>query len=106
MRSEYNSESAVSISLSQKHINLFFKLNSDSQIEPISCNFKESPRQKYSKMYTLNGALYLSTKKSILKNKSLFSPSTIGYVMPEEYSIDIDTNLDWEIAEFLMNKLL
>ena len=27
MRSEYNSESAVSISLSQKHINLFFKLN-------------------------------------------------------------------------------
>ena len=106
MRSKFKSDSAVSINLSQKHINLFFKLNSDFQINPISENFKEIPRQKCSKMFTLNGALYLSTKESILRNKSFFSPNTIGYVMPEEYSIDIDTPLDWEIAEFLMKKLL
>jgi CMP-N-acetylneuraminic acid synthetase len=40
-----------------------------------------------------------------LSNKSFISPNTVGYVMPEEYSIDIDTQLDWEIAEFLMSRL-
>ena len=106
LKSEFKSDSAVSLNLSQKHLNLFFKVDSDLKISPISENFKEYPRQQYSKMYTLNGALYLSTKESILRNKSLFSSRTIGYVMPEEYSIDIDTPLDWEIAEFLMKKLL
>ena len=28
-----------------------------------------------------------------------------SYIMPEEYSIDIDTPFDWMIAEFLMESL-
>ena len=63
------------------------------------------PRQEYQKRYYLNGSLYLSTKESILKNKSLVTTDTIGYIMPEEYSIDIDTPFDWMIAEFLMGSL-
>ena len=49
--------------------------------------------------------MYLSTKESILKNKSLVTTDTIGYIMPEEYSIDIDTPFDWMIAEYLMESL-
>ena len=64
------------------------------------------PRQKYPDLYTVNGALYLSSKKSISLNKSLFSSTSLGYIMSERDSIDIDTELDWEIAEFLMKKLL
>ena len=63
------------------------------------------PRLEYQKRYYLNGSLYLSTKESILKNKSLVTTDTIGYIMPEEYSIDIDTPFDWMIAEFLMGSL-
>ena len=64
------------------------------------------PRQKYKRLYNVNGALYLSTKNSILRNLSFFTSNTIGYLMPQEYSIDIDTQLDWDLAEFLMKKLL
>ena len=64
------------------------------------------PRQKYRRIYNVNGALYLSTKESLLRNLSFFTSNTIGYLMPPEYSIDIDTQFDWDIAEFLMKKLL
>ena len=62
--------------------------------------------EKYPDLYTVNGALYLSSKKSILQHKSLFSSTSLGYIMSERDSIDIDTELDWEIAEFLMKKIL
>ena len=52
--------------------------------------------------YTINGALYLSTREIILEKKSLVHSETIGYVMPQKYSVDIDSQLDWEFAELLM----
>ena len=106
IREKYNSDSAVSVSIAKKNIDLFFSINSNNKIIPFSKDLKLAPRQNYSNSYTLNGALYLSTKDAILKNKSFISTNTIGYIMPEEYSIDIDTQIDWEIAEFLMTKFL
>ena len=105
-REKFQSDSVVSITLAKKHQDLFFQLNSNHIISPLSNDFKALPRQKYSDLYTINGALYLSSKKSIFLNKSLFSPSTLGYIMPEKYSIDIDTQLDWDIAQFLMKQEL
>ena len=49
---------------------------------------------------------YLSTRDSILQNKSFISNTTVGYIMPEQFSIDIDTQLDWDFAEYLMKKSL
>ena len=106
LRARKNSDSAVSISDSGKNIDLFFEIDSQNKIQSISKSFKPMPRQKYKKIYNVNGALYLSTKSSILKNLSFFTSKTIGYIMPAEYSIDIDTQLDWDFAEFLMRKLL
>ena len=100
-----NQTSSINIS-SKKHFDLFFHLNSNHIISPLSNDFKAMPRQKYADLYTINGALYLSSRKSIFLNKSLFSPSTLGYIMPQKYSIDIDTELDWDIAQFLMKKEL
>ena len=104
IREKFNSDSAVSISLSKRPI--IYKLNKEFQLKIFSENIKPLPRQKLSDFYNLNGALYLSTRESILLNKSFVSDSTIGYIMPEEFSIDIDTQLDWEFAEYLMKKSL
>ncbi len=106
IRSKFKSKSAVSITPSKKHNDLFFTLNKKNKISSLSNNLKIMPRQKYKKNYYLNGSLYLSTRDSILSNMSLITTDTIGYIMPEEYSIDIDTPLDWEIAEHLMLKNL
>ena len=103
-RRKFNANSAVSISLSKKPI--IYKLNNKFQIKPTSEKIKPLPRQKLTNLYNLNGALYLSTRDSILQNKSFISNTTVGYIMPEQFSIDIDTQLDWDFAEYLMKKSL
>tara|TARA_A100001388_G_C28754720_1_gene494317 strand:+ start:171 stop:842 length:672 start_codon:yes stop_codon:yes gene_type:complete len=105
IRSKYNSDSAVSITPLRKNINLCFNLDSQNRLTPHTNDLKLLPRQEYKNSFVLNGALYLSTSESILKKKSFISSSTIGYIMPEEYSIDIDNQFDWDIAEFLMSKV-
>ena len=103
-RNKFKADSAVSLSKSKKPF--IYKLNEKNQMAPLSSSLKLLPRQKLTDLYSLNGAMYLSKRNFILKNKSLISKDTIGYIMPEKYSIDIDTDLDWELAEFLMKKKL
>ena len=105
-RSKLDSDSAVSLTLSKKPRDFFFQLDNNMKIISNRDTLSIKPRQEYKKNFYLNGSLYLSTKESIIKNKSLVTPRTVGYIMPEEYSIDIDTPLDWMIAEFLMGSLL
>ncbi len=105
LRSKLNAESAVSVSKAKKNIDLYFRMDSKSRIKPFSPNLKLAPRQEYKDSYNLNGSLYLASRESIINNKSFITSDTIGYIMPEEYSIDIDTPLDWEIGEFLMRRL-
>ena len=105
IRSKSNSESAVSICSSGKPLDLFYKINEDHRISSLTNNNNIKPRQFYTDNYILNGALYLSTRESILKHHSLINKDTVGYIMPVQFSIDIDTPLDWKIAEFLMSQL-
>ena len=106
LRSKSNSDSAVSVTLAKKNVDLLFGIDSNRRLNKYYKNSDFLPRQEYPNLFLLNGSLYLSSVDSIIKNKSFFSNNTIGYIMPEEISIDIDTPLDWEIAEFLMAKEL
>ena len=65
LRNKFNSDSAVSLSLSKKPI--IYKLNKDLKIQHFSENITPLPRQKLSNLYNLNGALYLSSRESNYK---------------------------------------
>jgi len=59
-------------------------------------------RQDCPIVYEYNGSIYVMNVKS-LKEKSFTQFGTIvKYVMDSEYTIDLDTQLDWEFAEFLI----
>ena len=60
-------------------------------------------RQEINGFYEFNGAIYIINVER-LKRKSL-SRCTFNrkYVMEDADSIDIDTQLDWDFAEFLLN---
>ena len=61
-------------------------------------------RQEIEKAYMPNGAIFI-LKYSLLKEKySYYSDKTYPYIMPLERSIDIDSKLDFEFAEYLMKK--
>lgn len=57
--------------------------------------------QDLEKYYRLNGAIYICRTDKLLKNKDFFIKDYIfAYVMDRESSIDIDEEIDFEIAEF------
>lgn len=66
---------------------------------------KFTRRQDFKKIYRLNGAIYMSKIDKIYENKSFESEKTISYVMDEKSSIDIDTEEDFEYAEFILKKI-
>lgn len=61
-------------------------------------------RQDAPKSYDMNASIYIWKRDIILNENSLFLEKTGLYVMPEERSIDIDSELDFEFVEFLMRK--
>jgi len=61
-------------------------------------------RQNAPKSYDMNASIYIWKRDIILNKNSLFLETTGLYVMPEERSIDIDNELDFEFVEFLMRK--
>jgi len=62
-------------------------------------------RQEMEKLYAYTGSI-LVTMANILKNqqKIVFGGKIKGYVMDELHSIDIDTQLDFDICDFLMGR--
>ncbi len=52
----------------------------------------------------LNGAVYVSNATRLRHAKKLVDESTVGYVMPPERSVDIDTELDLLWCEFLLSR--
>ena len=57
-----------------------------------------------SKFYRLNGAIYIS-KVSILREiQSFYGKYSYAFIMEQKESIDIDSELDFEYVEFLINR--
>lgn len=66
---------------------------------------EKSNRQDFREMFKLNGAVYLSTLKNLAKaNFSFRNMKFFPYIMPPERSIDIDSMLDFKIAQYLAGK--
>lgn len=82
-----------------------FILTEDNRIK--NANFIEAKsltnRQNDEKYYILNGAIYI-LDYSILKNKrTYFTNNTVGYLMKQEDSIDIDTKMDLKMANYILS---
>lgn len=64
--------------------------------------YKRTPRRQDIKMaYFSNGAIYLFKTKLLFskKNPNFYGEKTVPYIMDDIYSVDIDTEEDWEKAE-------
>lgn len=61
-------------------------------------------RQDAPKCYDMNASIYVWRRNVLFESLSLFNHDTRLYVMPEERSVDIDSELDFEFVEMLFNK--
>jgi CMP-N,N'-diacetyllegionaminic acid synthase len=62
-----------------------------------------SRRQDLENSYKRNCAIYL-TKTNLIMKGDLFGESSYAHVMPEERSVDINSPVDFELAEFWLSK--
>ena len=61
-------------------------------------------RQAGEKFYRLNGAIYIVDTQKFAEDKFLYCEGSFAYIMPQEQSVDIDSEMDFKIAELLMKK--
>jgi CMP-N-acetylneuraminic acid synthetase len=61
-------------------------------------------RQDAPRCYDMNASIYVWKRDRLLECESVFNADTLLYVMPEERSIDIDSETDFVFVEFLMQK--
>lgn len=61
-------------------------------------------RQDLPELYALNGAVYLAKTEWLQRSLSFLTEETMAYVMPSERSLDIDTLMDFRIAECLLRE--
>lgn len=60
------------------------------------------PRQGLPQYYRVNGAIYMANVKLILEEGNLYGKNGYAYIMDKKRSMDIDDELDFVMAEFLM----
>lgn len=63
-------------------------------------------RQDAPRCFDMNASIYVWRREVLMQEDRLFQPDTLLYEMPEDRSVDIDTELDFEIVEFMMNRRL
>jgi CMP-N-acetylneuraminic acid synthetase len=52
----------------------------------------------------MNASIYVWRRHALFENETLFTKSTRLFVMPRERSIDIDSQADFDMVEWLMTK--
>jgi N-acylneuraminate cytidylyltransferase/CMP-N,N'-diacetyllegionaminic acid synthase len=97
-----NADSVISLTKSEIHPYWMCKLDGDKVYPFIDTGKKSLRRQDLPIIYKLNGAIVVSKTEVILSGKSWQKQDIRAIIMDPIYSIDIDTPLDFYIAEKIM----
>lgn len=68
----------------------------------LTADARSANRQTLPAFHRLNGAVYVAEVDWLRSSLSFIAPGAFAYVMPAERSVDIDTELDFALAECLI----
>lgn len=94
--------SVVSVREVDDHPAWMFHRADNGALERFGASDMALRRQDLPELYALNGAMYWNTTERLRTAEALVAEGTLGFEMDAESSIDIDTMLDWRIAELLL----
>jgi N-acylneuraminate cytidylyltransferase len=96
----------VVVTVSEAHRNPYFNMvrdKSDGSIELVMKNSQVSRRQDAPIIRDLATVCYVANPEFVLSHDSIFEGRVKAVNVPQERAIDIDSLLDFQIAEFLLN---
>lgn len=100
------SKTCVSVMESEKSPYWMYTISDSGKMRRLLTHRKTpSCRQDLPKVYVLNGAVYVVDSKYLLKKKLLITKDTVPYLMGNMASIDIDTEDDFSLAEYIVKKI-
>ncbi len=95
-----NADSLVSICRTDALNPLFLFKRKKSFLKPFKTSKKKYlRRQDLEPTYFIEGTIYISKVKSLLKKRTFCHNNTIGYEVPKWKSIEIDDNFDWMVVD-------
>lgn len=97
-------KSVVSICPAEHPLQWTYKLEKEKLKPAVGGGEPVTRRQDTQEAYRLNGAVYVVNRDTVLRQDKLVNDDTVAYIMPAERSVDIDTELDFKLAELLMQE--
>ena len=97
--------SVVSVTEPDTHPDWTYRLEADQRLTRRSADAPAMRRQDLPPVVALNGAMYYARIDWLRQCQRLVAPETLAYLMPRARSVDIDTALDWQLAELLLKEL-
>ncbi len=89
------------------HPSLMYSLNEEQQVTwLLPEQERTSRRQEFSSIFVRTGLVYVARSDLILEQGTIYGDSIFSLNIPEQRSITIDTEHDFQLAEFMMNKLM
>jgi CMP-N-acetylneuraminic acid synthetase len=107
MLTENGSDSVTSVTQMQDKHPVRMKRIIDGMLKDFTTEFPEgegSRRQDLEPCFIRNGAIYAMTRDCIVNRFSRHGSSCMAYVMPEKDSVNIDTLMDFKLAEILLEE--
>lgn len=80
-----------------------FEENEEGFLHISKGNGKYTRRQDCPPVYEYNGAIYIINPTSLKSMPMNKFTKKVKYVMDREHSLDIDTMMDWNLAEYMIN---
>lgn len=80
------------------------QLDNKMKLDGFLSDLNKFRRQDFEKFYRLNGAIYLMRVDYFMKYKYFYKEESYAFIMNKNKSVDIDSNEDFEYAEFLIEK--
>lgn len=94
----------VSVTEPDAHPYWTFRLDGGGRLQPFVDDVARYPRrQSLPPVYVLNGAVYVADCRWLLEKRSFIAAETLAFPMPEERSLDVDSETDLKIASFLLS---
>lgn len=97
-----NADSLISVSEFNHNPLWSFKIENNFLSPAFDKDFLNKRRQDLPQLYLPNGAIYIIKTEKLLEKNSFYLEKTKAFLMSEEKSLDIDTELDLKLVKCLM----
>jgi len=100
-------DSVVSVTEMPVHPVFAKKIDADGWVQPFGDVVPEAIRRQDATpaSYYYNGAIYLTHRDTLMEKKSFYGARILPYIMPPERSVDVDTALDFRLAEVMVGEV-